>query len=432
MSVKFALGTLAVSFYLAWVGSGRALGGGYIIPHQTAKAVALSNAVTAGIDDPSAVYVNPAGLTEIESDQVMGGLNYASFVSNVKNSGRKSVNLHDDNFIPNLFANYHIPDTYLTVGLGTYAPFGLATSYSDKSFTRFAAVRSELRTLFITPALAWRASRYLSLGGGVSFVHSSAVLSRAVFLGAEGFGEGRLRITDTDNAYGYNLGLILRPDENVKVGFTYRSRVDLNFDTADVKFQDAAITGGFLTEAKGKGIHLPLPPFVSTGVHWQTTIRWGIEVVYDYVRWSEFKSLKARFSPALPALGGFVPISSLSIPQDWKDRGTIRLGTSYRLNENLELRGGIAAEKSPVPSRTLSPAIPSADILTLNGGIGYKMKNVSLDFGYMPVFYKTRKVTSDVLETGGNPDALPFPGTPGPDKYETINHFVSLHLIYRF
>ncbi len=52
---------------------GNALAGGYAIPHQTAKAVGLSNAVTAGVNDPSAVYVNPAALTEIEGNQVLGG-----------------------------------------------------------------------------------------------------------------------------------------------------------------------------------------------------------------------------------------------------------------------------------------------------------------------------------------------------------------------
>jgi long-chain fatty acid transport protein len=429
MPLKLRNGSMVFCLIVSVFGLGRAFAGGYAIPLQSAKAASLANAVTAGVDDASAVYINPAALADVPGNQFMGGLNYVSFIGSVENSGRKSRNLHDDNFIPTFFANYHLPESGFTFGIGGYAPYGLATSYDEKSFTRFAAVRSELRALFLTPAIAWRPSQYFSLGGGVSFVHSSALLSRAVFLGV---GEGKLRITDTDNAYAYNLGIILNPHERVTLGLTYRSRVDLSFDSADVKFTDATLTGGSFTRTQASGLHVPLPPFISTGIHWQINPKWGMELVYDFTRWSEFDDLKARFSPSLPALGGLVPISRFFIPQDWKDTSTIRFGASYRWTDYLELRGGIAVDETPIPGSTLSPAIPGADWLAVTGGVGYMKKNLSIDLGYIPVFYKTRKVTNSVLETGGNPSALPFPGTPGQDKYETLNHFVSLYLTCRF
>ena len=141
-----------------------ASGGGYALPYQSAKAVGLGNAVTAGVDDPSAVYSNPAALTEIDGNQILGGTQYINVISGVKNSGRNSRNQHDDNFIPTLFANYHVPGTGLATGIGLYTPFGLATSYGERSFTRFGAIRSELRTMYLTPAVAWRANPFLSLG----------------------------------------------------------------------------------------------------------------------------------------------------------------------------------------------------------------------------------------------------------------------------
>ena len=127
---------------------------------------------------------------------------------------------------------------------------------------------------------------------------------RALFLGAVGIGEGRLRITDTDDAFGYHVGIIAKPTSNIKLGITYRSRVDLDFDRADVKFTDAAFTGGASTMVRGKGIHIPIPPVISAGFHWQINPEWGSEFVYDFTRWSEFKNLKVRFATPLPALGG--------------------------------------------------------------------------------------------------------------------------------
>jgi len=393
-----------------------AIAGGYAIPPQTAKAAGLAVAVTAGVDDPSAVYANPAALTEVEGNQVMGGTVYINVVSSVENSGTKSINRRDDNFISTLFANYHIPETGLTLGMGLYTPFGLATSYDKTAFTRFAAIRSELKTLYATPTIAWRVNPYLSLGAGVSFVHSSVLLSRAVFLPL--FGEGKLRITGTDDAYAYNLGIVFKPHEQLKFGWTYRSRVDLNFDEAHVKFTDP---GGAITHSRAHGVQLPLPPFISMGLNWQIDPVWAVEFVYDFTRWSELEHLKARFNPTL--LGG--AITGFFIPQDWKDTSTLRLGSSYRLNENWEFRGGMALDETPIPGRTLGPSIPGADWLTLSAGVGYHWGSLNLDFGYMAVFYKTRKVTNDVLE--GDP-AL----TPGRDKYRTFQNLVSLHLSYSF
>jgi long-chain fatty acid transport protein len=429
--LAIALGFFGVSYIVVGVFS-EAAAGGFAIAEQTARGVGSANAITAGVEDPSASYINPAALPEISGNQLMAGLNYINTVSSVENSGRKSRNGHDDDFLPNLFGNYHIPGTNLTLGIGSYSPFGLITNYKDDSFTRFAAISTELKTIYVTPAVAWHPFPYLSIGGGMSFVHSSATLSRALFFGAVGVGEGRIRITDTDDAYGYNFGLLIKPHDQIKIGLTYRSRVRLKFDNADVKFTDALFTGGGFTTAKANGINVPIPPVINAGIQWQVNPNWSIEVDYNFTRWSEFKDLRANFSPSLPALGGAAPITGFLIEQDWKDSSSIRLGTVYKVNKNLELRTGFSLDQTPIPNRTLSPAIPGANILTLNGGFGYAWDNFNVDMGYMAVFYEHRRVTNNALETGNDPSALPFPGVPGPDKYRTFHNFVSLNVRYRF
>ena len=130
-------------------------------------------------------------------------------------------------------------------------------------------------------------------------------------------------------------------------------------------------------------------------------------------------------------VGPFGAVSSFNLPQDWKDTSTLRLGSFYRIHKSLELRGGIAIEQTPIPAKTLNPAIPGADILTLNAGLGYKWKSWSFDLGYQATFYKNRKVTNNELE-GLPATGIPFLGAPGPDKYQTFINFVSIALSYRF
>ncbi len=392
---------------LLWFCSGsdvqEVFAGGYAIPPQTAKAESMGGAAVAGVDDPSAVYVNPAALTQVDGNQILGGITYVNTISSIKNAGATSRNIHDDDFLPNLFANYHIPNTQLSVGLGTYAPFGLATSYKPDAFTRYAAVRSELRTIFVTPTVAWEPLPYLSIGGGVSFVHASGTLSRAIFFGP--FGDGKLRITDTDNAYGYKVAFLIKPNDQIRFGLTYTSHVDINFKSADVKFADAPGAGGLSSSSKASGIHLPIPPVINVGVHWQ-------------------------IDP--PGLGGAVPIAGFLIPQNWKNSSSLRFGTGYKITKDFELRGGVGLDETPIPSSTLGPAIPGADYLTLTAGAGYNWERIKIDIGYMAVFYKTRSVNNNVLETGGDRNALPFPGVSAKDKYKTFQNLVGLHAAYRF
>jgi long-chain fatty acid transport protein len=406
---------------------------GFTIPHQTARAIGLSNAFTAGVDDPSAVYYNPAALGEVRGNSFLATGTYIGLYNSVENSGRNAVNKHDDSFVASVFANYHIPSSDLTVGIGTYSPFGLATTY-DRDFTRFAAERTELRSIYVTPAISWRPSKFFSVGAGFSYVHASGLFSRGLCLDpltacTAPIGlEGRLRITDTANAFGYNLGTLLKPANNLKFGFSYRSRVDLRFDDADVKLGGAFST----TQTKATIRPIALPPVINAGLFWEIDPNWGAEFVYEHTRWSEFKNLAASFSPAPTFLPLGIPLPGFTLPQRWKNTNTIRFGSFYKLNEDWELRGGLAVEESAIPSRTLNPAIPDADKLTLNAGVGYKWENFSLDFGYMAVFYKTRNVLNNELE--GLPATAPlgFAGAPGKDKFSTFANFVSVSLGYRF
>jgi len=413
-------------FFLLWSPNG-IFAGGYAIPHQTAKAVSLSNAVTAGVNDPSAVYVNPAALTEVDGNQVLGGITYINTVSSVSNSGRRSVNKHDDSFLPTFFANYHVPETDLTLGFGSYSPFGLATSYDKNAITRFAAIRSELKPFYLNWAAAWRASDLISIGAGASFVRGSATLTRAIFLGTPT--DAQARITGTDQTFAYNLGLLVKPQDTIKVGLTYRGRTYLDFEGANVKFADF---DGTPTNTKvSEGGSIVLPTVVSAGIYWQATPRWSLEFVYDWTKWDDFKNFKTTFATPLPALGGAVPISGLFVDAEWKNTSTLRLGTLFHLNESWDLMAGIAVDETPIPSKTLNPIIPGADILTVNGGASYTWRKLQLTVGYMAVFYKTRNVQNNVLEASAPPPLTP-PFTPGPDKYETFNNFVSLNVRYRF
>src|SRR5690349_1922851 len=80
---KIALVATFFYLFLAILGVGEASAGGYAIPPQTAKTQSMGGAAVAGVDDPSAVYVNPGALTQIQGNQFLGGLTYVNTISSV-------------------------------------------------------------------------------------------------------------------------------------------------------------------------------------------------------------------------------------------------------------------------------------------------------------------------------------------------------------
>ena len=281
------------------------------------------------------------------------------------------------------------------------------------------------RTLYLTPSMSWQPAPMLSIGAGVSFVHASGLFSRSLRFNtpactfAPGVAEAHLRLTDTTDAFAYNVGLLIKPLDNWKFGFSYRGRTDLRFDDANVKL--GGVLGGQKVEAN---VHpLPLPPVINAGAHWQITPVWGAELVYEFTRWSEFRTFKATFQSG--------PLPGFNLPQNWKDTSTVRFGGHYSLTKNVELRGGFALEETPIPNSTQNPSIPMRDKFTLNVGLGYKWEKFSFDLGYQAVFYKTRLITNNELE-GTPATGIPFGGAPGKDKYETFNNFAIVSLGYKF
>src|SRR5574342_1024138 len=126
---------MSLTFVLLVSVSNQLFAGGYMIPHQTARGLGLANALTAGVNDPSAVYYNPGALGEVDGNNILVNGSYVNVVNSVENSGRTARNQHDDHFLASLFANYHIPGSDFTLGIGTYSPYGLATAYQS-DFTR--------------------------------------------------------------------------------------------------------------------------------------------------------------------------------------------------------------------------------------------------------------------------------------------------------
>src|SRR5512142_1263064 len=87
--------------------------GGFRLPEAGAKAMGMGFAFTAQADDPSAIYFNPAGLTQLEGQNVMAGVTYVkenggTFTGKTPLSGGASISETQKDL------NFWIPNAYWT------------------------------------------------------------------------------------------------------------------------------------------------------------------------------------------------------------------------------------------------------------------------------------------------------------------------------
>jgi long-chain fatty acid transport protein len=226
---------------------------GFALTEQSGSSIgnAFAGAGTAA-EDASTILSNPAGLSRIRGMQfaVSGYAIKPSIDFNNKDSatligadvgnplltGSSGGDAGDWAFLSNVYFAADMND-HIKIGLGIHSPFGLKTEYDNRWVGRYDAIKSDLKTININPAAAYRLNDKVSLGFGVNAQYISAELSNAVDFGSicamAGAGtcavpqarDGNLQLKGHDWSWGYNLGLLLEPVQGTRLGFAYRSKV---------------------------------------------------------------------------------------------------------------------------------------------------------------------------------------------------------------
>src|ERR1700722_13467611 len=159
-------------------------GAGFDLPDLDAFATARGMAFVATADNPSAIYYNPAGITQIPGSNLRGGVYGIALDPTYKSasSGGTYDNQNQLHAITQLYYTYQLKDTPFTFGLGSYSPFGLGLQWPTGSGFRTVTggLESYLMYLTFNPVVAIKLSPTLSIGGGVSANYAYAHLKQGL------------------------------------------------------------------------------------------------------------------------------------------------------------------------------------------------------------------------------------------------------------
>lgn len=409
---------------------------GFALLEQSASRLGTAFAGTAAAaDDATTLFFNPAGLTRLEDSHasVIASaieitsefhLDPASQPAYAQPLGTDGGDAGDWNYVPSAYFTKRLNED-VAIGVGINAPFGLKLEYPSDWAGRFQALNSEIRTINVNPSIAYQVNERLSLGVGLNYQRIDAELTNAVNYSAalrQAFGQqlasgqltleefaqlsnanlglqGHARVRGDDTAWGFNLGLLFEVSPSTRVGLAYRSSVEYTvegsarFDppTASNPIGAAVIgalgsPGGPLASGRAR-VELELPDSAILSLH--QMIGDDIELLAD-VAWTGWSSI-----PELVVTRDTGEIIS-ETPEHWEDSWRFSFGGTYRLNDALKLRAGVAYDETPVPDSTRTPRLPDGDRTWLAIGVQWSMSDAwTLDAGYAHLFSEDVRLDQD-------------------------------------
>jgi len=355
----------------------------FFLYNQDAKANGMGMAVSASIDNASAIFYNPSllpyqkGFAVALGDTIIMPNTYFRDSLTGERFNAKSKTHH----LPTMFIKYTRGD--FSYGLGIFSPFGLSTEWRKGWTGRYISTLAEIKTTFINPVIAYRLNDFISLGFGISYVKSSVTMKSAANLSLLGLPDGLTKLTGDADGFGYNAAITFKLPKDYTVAFTYRSAVDMPYDGRARLYAPAPI--GFSTRASTR---MTLPSIFVFGIakHYK---KLTIEGDLLYTGWSSFDYYKIKFKNGM---------AQQFYRKDWFNTPSVALGANYRFNEPLEVRAGYMYDKSPIPKRTVGPDLPDSTRHILMGGITYGTDHVKIDMTYQATFFK--KINSSRSITG--------------------------------
>jgi long-chain fatty acid transport protein len=439
----------AVAGIVLALGAGGALATGFQLNEQSASS--LGNAFAGGAaftDDASAMWWNPAALSQFKRGQAIGALHIVTPEIKFRNDGSAAAlnqplggdggDAGNANFIPNAYVSVPINPQW-TFGLGINAPFGLTTHYGEGWIGRFQALKSSIMTVNVNPALSWQVSKEFAFGFGASYEYLRATLTQnvnysgAIASAAQSFAlagqippgkvlpiigatpglESKATVKGDDGGWGWNIGVAWDVTPQFRLGAGYRSEVDLKVsgnqtlenpivtvppgtapDVAAYVATISAYLNANVLYNKGVTSDITLPQIANLSMLYRIDPKW--EVMAD-VQWTGWSSVpKLQFDPTNGTAPSVVPLN-------WDDTYKIAVGASYRYDDKWKARFGVAFDQTPANDVDTTVRLPDSDRwwIALGGEYRYS-KDLKFDAGFVYIFADSPSFNQNQGSTAAN------------------------------
>ncbi len=378
--------------------------GAFRIEVVDAAAMGKGAAVVAQADNPSAIYYNPAGMTQLDGklNISLGASIIQPFTTYKNNSGNETDMRRQIFTIPNILAVSNLGLEKFAFGIGTTSNWGTGTYWAEDSFSKYVATKSDFNTQTVMFSGAYDINDNLSIGVSADYVKSNINKKKKVDNVISEDGDFQLKGKD-NSSWGYRLSSLYKLNKKHSFGIMYRSPIDIKFKgKLYIDNLNPAIYGGYNfgstyeTEVTSK---MTLPQSILLGYCYKPDDKWRFEFDVEWMDWASIQEEKIDYPSETDATRLSILNNGNPVPKDWHSTFSYAIGTEYKINDFLKLRGGYFFHKSPIPGTNFEPSLPDATSNSVTVGAGINLnKNTTLDFAYAAMFFDKRKISTTVHE----------------------------------
>lgn len=316
----------------------------------------------------STASFNPAGMTRLERDELMVGIQPMYYkarfdIDDGSGSGGGDggnaggwIGVASLNYVHEL-----APDLKLGLASGSY--LGLGLDFGSDWGGRYFVTEAEFLTFMTAVNLGYKVNEQLSVGGGVNIVYSS--LTQEMQWDNPGdIPDSKIKIDDSDIGYGFNLALLYEFTPSTRVGLTYLSEVEFDFKDAVDTSSLVGRTGQLFGDGK-VDLEMSLPQAVSLSLFHQLDEKWALLGSAGWQEWSEFGKTDLKFSQ----------LGEHQDDRDFNNTWSLGVGFHYQLSEPWILMTGVTYDSSPVSKKDRTIDMPLDRQIRYAVGASYLYSN---------------------------------------------------------
>lgn len=381
---------------------------GFRIPDQDAFATARGEAFAATADNASAVYYNPAGLTQLEGQNARGGI-YGLYYNPQYTS--PSTGNHFDGRdawfgIPQLFYSYSLESQSvpITFGAGVYSPYGLSGHWDQNTGFRTLGLQASINYYTINPTVAIEILPNVSLGAGLRVNYAKTDLRQGLFWPNQPNDEFRFKGDGWD--VGYDFGLLIKPHEKISIAAVFKSTTSFNLSGTTEYYNNVPFPPGappqfqvpaFPKQVVGANADFEFPLNAIFGVSYRPTPQWNFEFNADYTDWSSLQTVTIKQANGF---NGLIP-QNLPLVLNWEPSWYYEFGATRYLNNGWSISAGYIFNENSVPDAHYNPIVADLDRHFLSIGAGHKAEHLSFDVAYQFGYGPTRTVSGSAPSATG-------------------------------
>jgi long-chain fatty acid transport protein len=332
---------------------------GFGIYEASARGNALGGALVGSTRDVSAVYYNPANMTETTNVSFMVGSSFINPFCDVKVDG---------NVQPKMNSGWFVVPTFYTIvplsedwrfGLGGYSEFGLGTKYGNYWKLMDDTIETTIMQYTLNPNLSYKITDWWSIAGGIKMSYIS--FNNKSHPNAITLSE----LDGHDYTLGYNFATDFKILDNLSFGLVYRSRINHTIK-GDFDLQ------GVTTYHHPASARLNLPQSITGGINWDVTKKLHLGFAATWTQWNSISDIHFNLGP----------IFTKTEPLNWRNAWRFGWSGEYDVNDDFAVRLGYVHDRDP-SARYGTTMLPAGDRHIIGTGFGwYICENLRWDVGY--------------------------------------------------